>query len=32
MTVEYDGFQNALAEGINEILKHKFLIYKCKKN
>jgi putative transposase len=30
MTDGYDCYQNALAERINGILKHEFLIYKCK--
>ena len=30
MTDGYDCYQNALAERINVILKHKYLIYKCK--
>ncbi len=29
MTDGYDCYQNALAERVNGILKHEFLIYKC---
>jgi len=29
MTDEYDGYQNALAERVNGILKLEFLIYDC---